>query len=90
MILRILAAEVRSPHRLWLSFSDGIQAEVDVWPLLNGPMFEPLQEPSYFAQATLDPICGTVVWPNGADFAPEALQALVGMEAMVPDLVNGH
>jgi hypothetical protein len=83
MILRILSAEVRSPHRLWLSFSDGTRAEVDVWPLLTGPVFEPLCEPSYFARATLDPVCGTVVWPNGADIAPEALHALVEAETAV-------
>jgi Protein of unknown function (DUF2442) len=84
MILRILGAEVRGPHRLWLSFSDGTRTEVDVRPLLTGPMFEPLREPSYFARATLDPVCGTVVWPNGADIAPEALHALAEAEAAVP------
>ena len=42
-------------------------------PLLDGPVFEPLRAPAYFASVTLDSICGTVVWPNGADFAPEAL-----------------
>lgn len=78
MILRILAAEVRGPQRLGLSFSDGTQAEVDVRPLLDGPMLEPLRDPDYFARAALDPVCGTVVWPNGADFAPEALHALAG------------
>lgn len=78
MILHIQTAEVRGPYRLWLAFSDGTRAEVDVRPLLDdGPVFEPLRDPAYFAQVTLDPICGTVVWPNGADFAPEALRALV-------------
>ena len=83
MILRILEAEVRGPHRLWLSFSDGTRGEVDVRPLLSGPVFEPLRDPDYFARAALDPLCGTVVWPNGADFAPEALHALVGAAAVV-------
>ena len=83
MILHILAAEVCGPHRLWLSFSDGTQAEVDVRPLLAGPVFESLREPAFFARAELDPVCGTVVWPNGADFAPEALRALVGAGAAV-------
>jgi Protein of unknown function (DUF2442) len=77
MILRILGAEVCGPHHLELSFSDGARAVVDVEPLLSGSVFEPLRDPSYFARVALDPVCGTVVWPNGADFAPEALHALL-------------
>jgi Protein of unknown function (DUF2442) len=77
MILRILGVKVRGPHHLELSFSDGARAVVDVEPLLYGPVFEPLRDPNYFAQVTLDALCGTVVWPNGADFAPEALHALL-------------
>ena len=81
MILRIERAEVRGPHRLWLSFNDGTRAEVDMLPLLGGPIFEPLRDPAYFARMSLDTVCGTVVWPNGADFAPEALRALTGAES---------
>ena len=79
MILRVLTASASGPHRLLLSFNDGTRAEVDVHPLLDdGVVFGPLCDITYFKQVTLDPVCGTVVWPNGADFAPEALRALVG------------
>jgi hypothetical protein len=76
MILHILRAEVCGPHVLRLTFNDGTRKTVDVAPLLDGPVFEPLREPAYFARVEVDPICGTVVWPNGADFAPEALHEL--------------
>jgi hypothetical protein len=76
MILHIREARVCGPHSLRLTFDDGSTKQVNVRPLLDGPIFEPLQDPAYFASMTLDPICGTVVWPNGADFAPEALHEL--------------
>ena len=76
MILRINEARVRGPHSLWLKFNDGTAKLVDVRPLLEGPVFEALWNPAYFASATLDSVCGTVVWHNGADFAPEALHDL--------------
>ncbi len=76
MILRITEAEVVGPHSLRLAFNDGTHKTVNVAPLLEGPIFQPLKDPSYFAQVTLDTVCGTVVWPNGADFAPEALYEL--------------
>lgn len=76
MILRIREAEVCGPHSPRLAFNDGTTKRVDVRPLLDGVMFARLQDPAYFARASLDPICGTVVWPNGADFAPEALHEL--------------
>ena len=77
MILRIQMVEVVGPHRLKLAFNDGSHGEIDPRVLMSGPVFEPLYDPVYFAKAELDPLCGTVVWPNGADFAPEALRKLV-------------
>lgn len=76
MILRIEHAAVVGPSHLQLRFNDATTRTVNVESLLNGPIFEPLKDPEYFAKAELDQVCGTVVWPNGADFAPEALLEL--------------
>jgi len=38
-------------------------------------VFEPLRDSAYFARLKADPEAGTVVWPNGADIAPETLYA---------------
>lgn len=83
MILRVVTAEVCGPHHLALTFNDGTTGVADVESLLGGPVFEPLRDAGFFARMELDRVCGTVVWPNGADFAPEALQALVGAAALV-------
>ena len=36
-------------------------------------MFEPLRDVGYFARVTVDAELGTIVWPNGADVAPDVL-----------------
>jgi hypothetical protein len=82
MILRILRAKVCGPHRLDLTFNDGARKRVNVKPLLNGPIFAPLLSQSFFSQATLDAESGTVVWPNGADIAPEALYEMSASRKM--------
>jgi Protein of unknown function (DUF2442) len=80
MIVHVLEAKVCGPLCLRLAFSDGTRKTVDVGPLLSGVVFEPLRDPAYFARVELDRVCGTVVWPNGADFAPEALRDLPALE----------
>jgi hypothetical protein len=59
-----------------LTFKDGRRKRVNLLPLLEGPVFQPLRDPAFFARLRLDPTAGTVVWPNGADIAPEALYDL--------------
>jgi hypothetical protein len=53
-----------------LRFDDGFEGEVDLECALRGPVFEPLKDPAYFANFTID---WTLTWPNGADLAPESL-----------------
>ena len=71
MLLHILEAHYRGEHRVWLRFNDGLEGEVDLSQAIHGEVFEPLQDPGYFAQFSLDK---TLTWPNGADFAPEYLR----------------
>ena len=88
MILHILEAEVCGPHSLRLTFSDGTRKRVNLWPLLDGPVFEPLREPAYFARVVVDPVAGTVAWPNEADFAPEAVYELETEEESTPEVME--
>jgi len=61
---------------LHVEFDNGLAGDVDLAAYLNrGPVFEPLAEPSFFAQFTIEG--GTVAWPNGADIAPEQLYEMV-------------
>jgi hypothetical protein len=71
---------VRATHergfRIRLIFNDGVEGSVDFEQWLVGEVFEPLKKPSYFRKFFLDG--GTVVWPNGADIAPETLYEAAG------------
>lgn len=83
MILRIVDVSVCGPYSLRLTFNNGTRKRVNVKPLLEGPIFEPLLDPAFFARVVLDPVVGTVVWPNDADLAPEALYELPEEEEAV-------
>ena len=70
----LVDAKVGHRHRVRVSFEDGLSAEVDLSYLLDyGGVFEPLRDIGYFRQLRADPEAGTIVWPNEADIAPEAL-----------------
>jgi hypothetical protein len=63
-------------HCLRLTFADGLVGDVDLAAKLQGevgPIFEPLRDETFFAQVVVDKELGTVVWPNGADLAPDVL-----------------
>ncbi len=69
----VVEMKVVGPYILDLTFSDGTKRVIDLEAELYGEVFEPLRDPARFAEARVDPELGTVVWPNGADFAPEFL-----------------
>ena len=67
----VVRAEYRGEYKIHLAFNDGTESTVDFEVWLDGPIFEPLKERTYFRRFFLDG--GTVAWPNGADIAPETL-----------------
>ncbi|MBI3679598.1 MAG: DUF2442 domain-containing protein [Acidobacteria bacterium] len=67
----VIRAEYRGGHRIHMTFNDNSEKTIDFRQWLDGPVFEPLKNQSYFRRFFLDG--GTVVWPNGADVAPETL-----------------
>ena|SRR5687767_5685491 len=71
----VVRAEYRGGFRIHVTFNDRSEATVDFRQWLDGPVFEPLKDPSYFRRFFVDG--GTVVWPNGADVAPETLYGAV-------------
>ena len=77
MDYHVLEAKYVAGHTVWLRFRDGTTGEVDLRPVLRGPVFEPLHDPDYFRTFAIDPTCRTLVWPNGADIAPEFLHDAV-------------
>ena len=72
----VIHAEHRGGFRLHVVFNDASENTIDVEPWLDGPVFEPLKDPQYFQRFFVDG--GTVVWPNGADIAPETLYEVAG------------
>jgi len=73
MSFRLVDARQVHDFVLWLKFSDGAEGELDLRTELDGPIFEPLKSIDFFRQFRIDPDLHTLVWPNGADFAPEFL-----------------
>src|SRR2546425_4354332 len=76
MFLHVRRARYVRAHEIELEFSDGRVGIADIAAALKGPMFAPLKDKGLFAQLAIDPELGTVVWPNGADLAPEYLYFL--------------
>jgi hypothetical protein len=69
----VVGVAVVGDHVLRLLFSDGTVGDVDFSAERWTGVLEPLSDQAYFAQVTVDPEAGTIVWPDGLDLAPEPL-----------------
>ena len=90
MLPKLQEVKYQGDYRVWLRFSDGLEGEIDLEQELWGEVFQPLKDKSRFAELALDKELGTIVWPNGGDFAPEFLyQKLCPNYALKPTSKSG-
>ncbi len=73
MTPRVIEAVPVGGYVVRLQFSDGTRGDVNLSGELEGEIFAPLKDPAFFGQLRVHPELHTVVWPNGADLAPEFL-----------------
>ena len=73
MFLHVTEARYLENYKVAVSFNNGQKGVVDLRDSLTGPVFEPLKNISEFSALTVDAELETIVWPNGADLAPEYL-----------------
>ena len=77
MTPRLIDARHVGGYLVELAYDDGARGVADLESELWGEVFEPLKDPAVFRTFTLSQELGTLVWPNGADLAPEFLYARV-------------
>ena len=73
MFLHVTKARYLKDFMVEISFNNGRKGTADLANTLKGKMFEPLRKKSEFSTFTIDKELETIVWPNGADLAPEYL-----------------
>lgn len=69
----VVGVAVIGEYLLRLLFSDGTVGDVDFSAEQWSGVLEPLNDPAYFGQVSVDAEAGTIAWPGGMDLAPEPL-----------------
>ena len=68
-----MAAKHLREYRIEVRFDDGKGGVIDLEGELWGEVFEPLKDLALFRRFRFDEELETIVWPTGADLAPEYL-----------------
>lgn len=73
MTPRLRGAEYLREYKIFVTFEDGKTGVIDLEHELWGEVFEPLRDVGLFRRFRFDAELDTIVWPTGADLAPEYL-----------------
>ena len=67
----VITAQANPDYTIDITFADGSQKKYDAHQLLEKPIYADLINPGIFLSAKAE--CGTVVWNDDLDIAPEHL-----------------
>ncbi len=71
MFLHITDAKYIEDYKVEVAFNNGKIGIADLSDALHGTVFEQLKNQVIFSSFVVDKELKTLVWPNGADLAPE-------------------
>jgi hypothetical protein len=71
MIAQVIDLKPLEGCKRWLRLQGGVSGTIDLSGALWGPMFEPLRDEALFARVAVPPELETLLWPNGAELAPD-------------------
>ncbi|MBX3053221.1 MAG: DUF2442 domain-containing protein [Caldilineaceae bacterium] len=79
MLPRVKSVSYLDGYRLKLRFTNKTEGIIDFRQKIvgRGGVFKPLEDIEFFKQVVVDPISGTLIWPNEVDFCPDVLYQLV-------------
>jgi hypothetical protein len=90
-LARITSAEPLGGFAVRLTFTDGLVRELDLEPMLAGPVLKRLRDARLFAQLSVDTVAGTLAWPGGIDLDPDVLHGdHEPATGQGPTLINQH
>ena len=78
MLPRVKSVSYLDGYRLKLQFTNKTEGVIDFRQKIlgRGGVFKPLENIEFFKQVAVDPISGTLIWPNEVDFCPDVLYQL--------------
>lgn len=71
-MIKVTHVTPRPGYKLELRFSDGVEGEVDLSPVVGKGVFARFLDESYFEQVSVGP-AGEVVWSGELELCPDAL-----------------
>jgi hypothetical protein len=78
MLVKITRVTLVSGCVVHLRFNDGSEGDVDLAQAFTfDGVFEPLNDPAFFAKVTVNPDWGTLAWPGELETSPETLYAII-------------